>query len=187
MLVFDKQEIRDCLSDEQIFDLLQSWNGEPEYVTTGIVAKTICHHRLDEESSRKLYYYTNTGLFRCYTQGCEEPVFDVFQLVIKVMDLQYNLKYDLNDAVRWIASRFGILGKEEELPEEQELEDWKILADYSRIQDIQIRLPNIVLKEYDDNILERFNYSIKLTPWLDEGISQEVLNNAEIGFYPGGD
>ena len=43
------------------------------------------------------------------------------------------------------------------------------------------------MKEYDPIILTRFNYSLKLTPWLNEGISQEVINHSKIGFYPGGD
>ena len=185
MLVFDKQEIRDSLSISDIFELLESWGGEPEYCPTGLIARTICHNHLNEDASRKLYYYENTGLFRCYT-GCEEPIFDIFQLCIKVMDLQHNVRYDLNDAVRWIARNFGLDGREENSPEETGLEDWKILANYSRIQDIQIGAPNIVLEEYDDTILSRFNYDVKITPWLKEGISQQVLDHAEIGFYPGG-
>ena len=184
MLVFDKQEIRDSLSIDNIFEILEEWGGEPEYCSTGLIARTICHNRLNDDASRKLYYYDNTGLFRCYT-GCEEPVFDIFQLCIKVMDLQHNVKYDLNDAVRWIAHRFGMSGKEEDSPEEDGLEDWKILANYARIQDIQVSTPNIILEEYDDTILSRFNYNVKIKPWLDEGISQQVLDNAEIGYYPG--
>ena len=39
----------------------------------------------------------------------------------------------------------------------------------------------------DDSILNRLNYNIKIIPWLDEGISQEVINKARIGFYPGAD
>ena len=31
------------------------------------------------------------------------------------MDLQHNIKYDLNDAVRWIARRFGRAGREEDI------------------------------------------------------------------------
>lgn len=104
------------------------------------------------------------------------------------MDLQRNIKYDLNDAVRWIARRFGMSGKEEDAPEEEEgLEDWRILANYARVKDIQVGAPQIILKEYDKIILSRFNYDVKIRPWLDEGISQEVLNRAQIGFYPGGD
>jgi hypothetical protein len=77
MLVFDKQEIKDNLSLDDIRDLLEEWGGEPEYCPTGLISKTICHNALSEDSSRKLYYYSNTALFRCYT-GCEEPVFDIF-------------------------------------------------------------------------------------------------------------
>lgn len=186
MLVFDKQEIRDSLSTDDIFELLQDWGGEPERCPTGLIARTICHNHLEDDASRKLYYYDNTGLFRCYT-GCEDPVFDIFQLCIKVMDLQHNIKYDLNDAVRWIAKRFGLSGREEESPDEEGLEDWKILANYSRVQDIQVGAPQVILQEYDDTILTRFNYQVKLKPWLDEGISQQALDHAEIGFYPGGD
>ena len=186
MLIFDKQEIRDSLSINEIYDLLEEWGGEPEYCPTGLIARTICHNRLNDGASRKLYYYENTGLFRCYT-GCEDPVFDIFQLCIKVMDLQHNIKYDLNDAVRWIARRFGRAGREEDSPKEEGLEDWKILANYSRIQDIQAGTPHVILEEYDNSILDRFNYKVKLTPWLEEGISQEVLDRAKIGYYPGGE
>lgn len=186
MLVFDKQEIRDSLSIDNIYDLLEEWGGEPEHCPTGLIARTICHNHLNDGASRKLYYYENTGLFRCYT-GCEEPVFDIFQLCIKIMDIQHNLKYDLNDAVRWIARKFGFSGKEEESPEEEGLEDWKILANYSRVKDIQVGSPHVVLEEYDDSILSYLNYNVKIIPWLKEGISQQVLDHAEIGFYPGGD
>lgn len=100
------------------------------------------------------------------------------------MKLQHDLEFDLNDAVRWIAQHFQLAGRETDAPTVEALDDWKILASYDRIQDIQIRLPNIILKEYDDSILERFNYNVILDPWLHEGISQEALSHAEIGFYP---
>lgn len=184
MLVFDKQEIRETLTEDDIYELLEEWGGEPERCPTGLIAKTICHNDLNSEASRKLYYYNNTTLFRCYT-GCEEPVFDIFQLCIKVMDLQHNVKYDLNDAVRWIARRFGLSGREEEAPDDNGLEDWRILANYARIKDIQAGTPQVILEEYDDEILTRFDYNLKLIPWLQEGISQEALDRAEIGYFPG--
>lgn len=103
------------------------------------------------------------------------------------MQIQHNITYDLNEAVRWVAQYFGFSGKEENIEEINSLEDWNIFAGYDRIQDIQIKMPDVVLKEYDDDILTRFNYDVKLEPWLKEGISQTVLDHAEIGFYPGGD
>ncbi len=185
MIAYNKQEIRDQLETEHIFELLQEWGGEPEYTGFGIISATICHNQ-PGVGSRKLYYYNNSGLFRCYT-GCDS-YFDVFELVIKVQKIQNDREFDLNDAIRWIAQRFGISGSVEDDENQSELEDWKTLAGYDRIKEVKLKeSPEILLKEYDDHILQNFNYKVKLTPWLKEGISQEVLNVARIGFYPGGD
>ena len=182
MLVFDKQEIRDNLSIDNVYQLLEEWGAEPEYCPTGLIARTICHNQLSSNASRKLYYYENSTLFQCYS-NCGS--FDIFELCIKVMDIQHHIHFDLNDAVRWIAQRFGFSGKEDNSPAASDLEDWAVLANYSRIQDIQITAPHVVLEEYDDNVLNYFNYDVKIKPWLDEGISQQVLDHAEIGYYPG--
>ena len=184
MLVFDKSEIRNSLTTDNIFDLLQEWGGDPEYANFGILCATICHN-MPGEGSKKLYYYDNSGLFRCYT-GCDS-YFDIFEMVIKIMKIQHDKDFDLNDAVRWIAQKFGLSGREEDDPEDEDLEDWKYLANYSRIQDIELKTQEITLKEYDNNILERFNYNIAIDPWLSEGISQSAMEQARIGFYPGGD
>ena len=185
MLVFDKSEIRSNLSLDNVFDLLQEWGGDPEYAEFGILSTTICHN-LPGEGSKKLYYYENSGLFRCYT-GCDSS-FDIFELTIKIFDIQHNRKMDLNDAVRYIAAKHGYGGRLEDTPEDAGLIDWTILSNYDRIQNIEIgEKKNVTLKEYDDIILTRFNYDLKLTPWLKEGISQEALDQSQIGFYPGGD
>ena len=184
MLVFDKNEIKNSLTTDNIFDLLQEWGGDPEYAGFGILSSTICHNE-PGEGSKKLYYYDNSGLFRCYT-GCDS-YFDIFELVIKVYKIQHDKSFDLNDAVRWIAQKFGMSGREEDVPEDEDLEDWKYLANYERIQDIEIKTSEVKLKEYDDIILSRFNYNVLIEPWLKENISQEAITQAMIGFYPGGD
>lgn len=184
MVVFDKSEIREKLTTDNIYDLLLEWGGDPEYNETGIVSSTICHN-MPGEGSKKLYYYENTGLFKCYT-GCD-ATFDVFELCTKVMRIQHEREFDLNSAVLWVAHRFGLGGTIQELDEAKTLEDWKIFNEYSRIQSIEKKTNQIILKTYDEKILTRFNYKVQLTPWLDEGISQEALNAAKIGFYPGGD
>ena len=184
-MLYDKKEIRDLLTEEQIFELLNEWGGDPEYTDGGIISATICHNA-PGEGSRKLYYYFNSKLFHCYT-GCAEPSFDIFQLTIKVANIQFNRIYDLNDAVRYIAYRFGIIGTFEAEETAANAEDWKILDNYNRIQEIEFKNLNIQLKEYDSNILNRLNYKVSIYPWLKEGISQEAINHAHIGFYPGGD
>ena len=81
MLIFDKDEVKSNLGLDDIFNLLQEWGGDPQYTSFGILSSTICHNE-PGEGSRKLYYYENTGLFKCFT-GCDE-YFDPFQLIIKV-------------------------------------------------------------------------------------------------------
>ena len=184
MLVFDKLKIREALTTENIFELLQEWGGDPSRDVFGYVSATICHNP-PGEGSRKLYYYENTGLFRCYT-GCDS-YFDIFELVTKVAKIQWDKDFDLNDAVRWIAQKFGFSGDHENRPEDEDLDDWKYLANYERIQDIVLKDNSIVLKAYENDILERFNYTVKIGPWLREGITQDALNQARIGYYPGGD
>ena len=184
MINFDKKEIRDALTEEQIFELLNEWGGDPEYTDFGIISSTICHNK-PGDGSRKLYYYFNSKLFHCYT-GCADPSFDIFELTIKIANIQFNKIYDLNDAVRYIAYRFGILGEFDDQGLSNS-EDWEILNNYNRIQEIELKKLEVQLKEYDSNILNRLNYSVKISPWLKEGISQEAINNAHVGFFPGGD
>ena len=81
MVNYDKTEIRNSLELENIFELLQEWGGDPEYTSFGIIAATICHNR-PGEGSRKLYFYSNSNLFQCYT-GCQ-GYFDIFELVRKI-------------------------------------------------------------------------------------------------------
>ena len=182
-MAYDKLEVKKSLSLDNIFELLTEWGGDPEYTEFGLLSATICHNE-PGEGSRKLYYYTNSSLFQCYT-GCGS--FDVFELAIKVFQIQNDMEMDLNDAVRYIAVKFGITSMSGPEDEVYKTEDWKILKTYDRIQEIELKDYHVELKEYDDNILSHLNYNIALTPWLQEDITKEVLDKAMIGYFPGGD
>jgi hypothetical protein len=177
---FDKDKVKEQLTLEQVFELLQEWGGDPQYTDYGILSSTICHNRLG--GSRKLYYYDNSKLFQCYT-GCGS--FDLFELTIKIFSLQYDKEINLDTAIRYIAAKFGIAG--EYVEEDNSSEDWHIFESYSRIREIETKDYHVELKTYDIALLDRFNYQVKLTPWLEEEITQEVLDYAHIGFYPGAD
>ena len=178
MRTYKKSEVRQKLQIENIFELLQEWGGDPEYTDFGILSTTICHNE-PGEGSRKLYYYSNTDLFQCYT-GCGS--FDIFELLIKIAKIQWNREFDLNDAVRYIAIKYGLAG--EDTFEKDDLIDWKTFNSYDRIQSIEVKDFHVELKEYDSIILDRLNYNVKILPWLKEGIRQEVMDNARIGYYP---
>ena len=179
---YDKKEIRKNITIDDLFQLLTEWGGEPEYTNFGLISTTICHNR-PGQGSRKLYYYTNSDLFHCFT-GCDES-FDIFELTIKIMKIQNGQVFDLNDAVRYIAFRLGISGYTYE-EDGTKLQDWEYFEQYSRIKTIEEKQSKveIVLKDYDPIILQRLNYNVRIEPWLKDNISQEVIEKAEIGYYP---
>ena len=181
MISYDKVKIREALTVDIVFDMLVEFGAEPQYSNFGIISQTICHNQ-PGEGSRKLYYYENTGLFHCYT-SCGS--FDPFELVIKVASIQWGRTYDLNDAIRYVAIRYGI-NIEMDAINDSDLNDWLILNKYNRIQSLDLKDYRVKLKPFDDTVLSRFNYTVKLKPWLDEHITQEVLDHARIGYYAGG-
>ncbi len=176
---YDKKQIREQISTEIVFDFLLNVGADPEYTSYGILAQTICHNP-PGEGSRKLYYYENTGLFKCYT-NCGS--FDIFELIIKVAKIQWNREYDLNDAIRYIAIKYGITA--DILPDGEDiLIDAEVFNNYNRIKTLDIKDYHAELKEYDTSILDRLNYNVELLPWLNEGISQEIIDKNRIGYFP---
>lgn len=189
MINYDKQKVKEALDEQDYIDLLNEFSANPIQSGRNLICNTICHNHPDDSPSRKLYVYFNDGfpLCHCYTNGCDEQSFDIFQLVQKVAKIQWNEDYDLNDAVRFIARRFGIAGEEEDGTESEVSQDWKLFAEYDKLKDIKIEdKQNIELKEYDNSILNKLNYSCLIRPWYNDGISPEVMSLAGIGYFPGG-
>lgn len=184
MINYDKDFIKEQITDEDVFNLLQDFGGNPIDNGKAFISDTICHNE-PGVGSHKLYYYKVNKMCYCYT-GCSEPSFDIFELTRKVFRIQKNKELDFNDAIRWVAQRLNIIVQLDNIdPEDDILEDWHYLDNYNRIQEIELSTNNIVLKEYDETILKRFNYDIAITPWLREGISQKAIQNNQIGYYPG--
>lgn len=176
---YDKKAIREELSIDNYFQLVTEWGGNPEFTPFGFISDTICHNP-PGEGSRKLYFYENSDLFKCYTD-CD-CAFDIFELTIKVAQIQSNRKIDLNDAVRYLAAKFNIVIALDDT-EDIGLADWQYLIAYDKINDIPTANQVPQLKEYDKRILEPLainpNY---LTPWINEHIKPEILAHAQIGY-----
>ena len=176
---YDKKAIREELSIDDYFQLVTEWGGNPEFTPFGFISDTICHNP-PGEGSRKLYFYENSDLFKCYTD-CD-CAFDIFELTIKVAQIQSNRKMDLNDAVRYLAAKFNIVITLDDT-EDLGLTDWQYLIAYDKINDIPTVNQVPQLKEYDKRILGPLainpNY---LTPWINDHIKPEVLAHAQIGY-----
>lgn len=190
MINYDKQKVKAQLSNDDIYNLLLEFNANPTPTTDGWICDTVCHNHPTDKPSHKLYYYNNDGqgLCHCYTGGCEEQSFDIFQLVQKIAKIQWDEDYDLNDSVRFVARRFGIAGEEEDGTETEVSQDWKLFAKYDRIKEVieKDEKAEIVLETYNEDILDKFIYNALIRPWYDDGISYEVMQKARIGYFPGG-
>lgn len=177
---YNKDELKEKLELENVFDLLVELGAEPQLIENGIISRTICHN-VAGEGSHKLYYYSNSKLFKCYT-SCDDT-FDIFELVIKAMKNQRNEDWELYDAMVYIASFFGFA--ESARPTDNiQTEHWVVFKrhDFSLPQ---LQTP-IMLKEYNPIILTRFSYP-RIVPWEKENISSEVCKKNLIGYYPGKD
>ena len=178
---YDLNKIKEDLTIEQIESLLFDWDGEPENRNGVLVSKTICHCG----QSHKLYYYPNTSLFKCYTD-CSET-FDIFELTRKVMSREQPKKredpeWNLPEAVDYIARKFGYAANTVNSQTEK-IEDFELFDKYDRIKDINIQTQQVELKEYDGTFLKNLPHPI-IQPWIDEGISKEVMDAAGICYDP---
>ena len=179
---YNKDKLKEDLELDNIYDLLVELGGEPEYTSFGLLSQTICHNN-PNEGSRKLYYYENSHLFKCYTD-CDDT-FDVFELVIKAMRIQKHYNWELYDAMNFVAKFFGLEGA---TPERQSsLKDWELIKRYNKSNDSNKSSSfNYSIKEIDKSILNKFSYP-RIIPWEKEGISREVCKKNYIGYYPGGE
>lgn len=191
MYQYDKDEIKENLSIDEIEMLVNDLNGEPIKQHSTLLCKTVCHCG----EQHKLYYYDNTKLFRCYTDCAD--TFDIFELVIKIMTnnghykivkdrggVEHKVAWELHDAVRFVAKYFGISASVEGDSNafHQELEDWKILESYEKSRGTTNKQRR-ELKYYDEKILKYLPQPI-IQPWVDEGITPEVMKHCGIKFDP---
>lgn len=178
--MYDKNYIRENITDEQMFDLLGELGGEPISQPKAIVCKTICHCG----NSHKLYYFHNTHLFKCFTD-CGDDAFDIFELVRKIKTQELNKEVQLPSAIRFVANYFNFAQEEEDsgftLTDTEE--DFKILDNYKRIQNIELAVKKVELKTYDDAILSRLPQP-RILDWEDEGIKREVELRNNIRYNP---
>lgn len=183
MMKYDKDEIKEKLSTDMVFEIVDEMGGDPRKTDFGFISATICHNE-PGEGSHKLYYYENTALFRCYT-GCDS-YFDIFELITKVKEVRGTDEWGLYDSVRWVAGRYGwgpTVEEEDGLPN---MADWKLLDKYNNLHSVKKENKNIQLPEYDRTILDNLCYPL-IADWMDEGITKDVLRANLIGYYPSGE
>ena len=178
MYKYDKDTLKENLTIEEVFDLVSELGGEPIMGNGLFTARTICHGG----DSHKLYYYSNTHLFHCYT-GCGDASFDIYDLVLRVNKTAGIENFSLPHAITFVAKYFGYTPETFDFEDNQETtEDWKIINNFKRNKETP--QPQIVeLKIYDDKILKYLPHPL-IYPWYEEGIDFNVMESRGICYDP---
>jgi hypothetical protein len=175
---YNKDTLKENLTIEEVFDLVSELGGEPVMGNNFFIARTICHGG----DSHKLYYYSNTHLFHCYT-GCGDSSFDIYELVLKVNKNAGIQNFTLFKAISFVAKYFGYTTETFNFEEDANLiEDWKLINNFKRNQE-KSEKPIIELKEYDKKVLN-FLPCPHITDWEKEGISFNIIQQRGIRYNP---
>jgi len=178
--ILDKNLIKSQIDNSKIIELLQELgSSEPHFRQEALVFETVCHNCAGE-GSHKLYYYSNTNLFRCYT-NCGDA-FDIFDLVIRQFHLR-GIELNIGQAIRWVYDRTDCSRDSFELKENLS-DDWNIINKYKSISDLgKDPKDPPVLKEYSDKILDALDFFV-IDDWLQEGIQIETMERFGIKYNP---
>ena len=167
---YDKIQVKEALSIDDVFDILDSLGAEPEMHDGYITALTVCHGG----DSHKLYYFDNTQLCRCFTH-CGN--FDIFELIQKVKGL------DLNAAIYYVVNFFNLQYKLDEIDDTLLQEDWKIMRRWQELAAIKVNHDKITLPEIDKGVL-RYYPQPRILDWEQEYIPNEVSAFMDIHYEP---
>lgn len=167
-------EIKETLEPENIKQILSEFGVFPvREETEHFVFPTVCHNL--EGGSPKLYYYFNSGLFTCYT-GCNDS-FDIFELIRK-MEALHGYNITVFEAAEKIG--FGNAVQRHKTAEDIMAEKNKKFIEHSLSRTLA---PPLEYEALNIKLLESLNYNEKyLQPWKDEGMTEEILRQFEIGY-----
>lgn len=182
MFKYDKDTLKENLTIEEIFDLVSELGGEPIMGNGLFTARTICHNSDLTNASHKLYYYSNTHLFHCYT-GCGDASFDIYELVLKVNKNAGIQNFSLSRAITFVAKYFGYTAETFDFEDNQDTsEDWKLINNFKRNKEKS--QPQIIeLKTYDNKAL-RYLPHPHIIPWEKENIAFDIMEARGICYNP---
>jgi hypothetical protein len=170
---YDKEIVKEQIELDDVYNLLDFFDAEPQMFNNYIIAKTICHGG----NSHKLYYYENTQLFKCYSDSC--GTFDIFELVQKVEDIK-----DLNAAVFYVVNFFNLQSKIDEVDEDFDLDTLKYINQATKLLQLDgYKKDKIVLPELPADMLKYYPQP-EILDWTREGISPEICNYMGIRYDP---
>lgn len=169
-------ELRSQLTMDDVARFIVSLGAEVEiHQSEGfIICPTICHNPIDEEGSRKLYYYDSSKSFYCFTQ-CSETM-DIYELYKRYMRINH-YAIELEDAKIYVKRFFIKIYDFEQQPMQGgykglDLDVYKISNEIPTNSFYPKHLAKMWSKFYHPS-------------WLAEGITPEAMDRFDIGFSYG--
>ena len=145
------EDIKKNMTVDKVAYFLEYYGGEPNLMKEGVLVSRTIDHNPAHQGSRKLYYYDNEegGLFQSYTAGGQ--AFDIFELMIKIADIQLNQKINLTKAVYMVCYLLEIPYDAEDEPnnfKSIDVESIKILNRYAELNQMTYSRKKLEFKIY---------------------------------------
>lgn len=139
-----------------------------EEVNSGLRCKTVCHNRVDDKCSLKLYYYSDSKIFYCYTQCQAMNIISFYQ---HFYHANYDNEITYDEAFQELKSL---------------ITDKDYLKQPRRVRQLYEnryvnRISSPKLKVYNSNILSAFD-SYLHPLWRADGISEKEIEKFNIRF-----
>lgn len=165
--------LKEQLNTDDIITLLEALGAElREERSDHLIFTSICHHLNASEHKAKLYYYTNTHSFFCYS--CSHG-YDIFSLIEEVWNLR-DIEFYFGDIIHYITGTLGI--SESDFTPKKKVswrDDLRLFSTTKKAtKSTQI---------YPLSDLNRFVDKLPYA-WIKEGISVYTMHKYHIGYYP---
>lgn len=169
----DRNELLNYLTEDKLISFMEEELDSIFYrkENGALVFGAICHGNPD---SNKLYFYTSTKTFHCYSQcGCNYSIYDLISEVLQV---------DFAEAFKYLAKYLGVEVKRQEIKgigKKKKENNYKFLKKIKRnnLKEQQ------EIQPYSSNILNCFEYNLIYEEWLEEGIDIKAIDRFRIGYY----
>ena len=157
--------IKDTLNESQVIEALYALGSGPPVATKGaLIFDTVCHNEADC-GSKKLYYYLDSKMFKCYT-GCGD-FFNIFELISRASKNK-QVEVTASQGVYWLYKNTRTFFTEDTSYTNNKIDKEEIEKE---------------ITFYDDSIIDILQ-SFKIKDWMDEGITFETIQDYKIRYNP---
>jgi 5S rRNA maturation endonuclease (ribonuclease M5) len=157
--------IKNTLNESQVIEALSALGSEPPLTTKGaLIFDTVCHNDAGC-GSKKLYYYLDSKMFKCYT-GCGD-FFDIFELISRAPKNKQK-EITSSQGVYWLYKNTKTFFTED------------VSYTTNKIDKVEI---DKEITYYDEKELDILK-SCQIKDWVDEGITFQTIEDYKIKYNP---